>query len=351
MATKYVRKDGNNANDGSADDAAHAWLTVKYAMQNASNGVIADGDLIYLQASQTWTENAIANDRGVLLDMRGGTLDGTGGAAGSDNFTSLGNSGSGAATIIRNGTLANAVDRGVTPNGNANNTAQNVLIQAPGTIGFAVSGTGTHVLIGCAVRAAGSNGHSIQATLGRLKLFFCEFSDCAGFGAGIGIDTICCVAYDNVGRGFDTTGVTAAAQVNFVGCTIEGNGTDNVGPTTPFVTSGLIRGASFVNCSLTNAGDKAIDFSAAPTELDLWADYNLYFGNANGNANFLAGSHDLSSDPQYVDAPGDNLTPKSTSPLIRAGVSRFKSPMAINIGAIAHLAAGGSPLIGGGLVR
>lgn len=36
-ATYYVRSDGNNANDGSANDAAHAWLTLEYAIDTATD--------------------------------------------------------------------------------------------------------------------------------------------------------------------------------------------------------------------------------------------------------------------------------------------------------------------------
>ena len=36
--TKYVRTNGNNSNDGSADDVDHAWLTVTYCLANAGSG-------------------------------------------------------------------------------------------------------------------------------------------------------------------------------------------------------------------------------------------------------------------------------------------------------------------------
>jgi hypothetical protein len=44
-ATYYVRTDGNNSNDGSANDAAHAWLTVQHAAD-----VMVAGDTVIVQA-------------------------------------------------------------------------------------------------------------------------------------------------------------------------------------------------------------------------------------------------------------------------------------------------------------
>ncbi len=49
-ATRYVRKDGNNANTGSADNAGGAWLTVQKAAET-----VTAGDIVYVRQG-TYTE-------------------------------------------------------------------------------------------------------------------------------------------------------------------------------------------------------------------------------------------------------------------------------------------------------
>jgi len=52
--TYYVRDDGNNANDGSADDADHAWATLAYAVADAQT---SDGDTVMIRGG-SYTEVA-----------------------------------------------------------------------------------------------------------------------------------------------------------------------------------------------------------------------------------------------------------------------------------------------------
>ena len=51
----YVRTDGSNENDGSANDADHAWLTIQYAVTSA-----ASTDEINVAAG-TYNETVIIN--------------------------------------------------------------------------------------------------------------------------------------------------------------------------------------------------------------------------------------------------------------------------------------------------
>ena len=62
----YVRTDGNDANDGSADDAAHAWLTIEHASDNVSTG-----DTINVAAG-TYDEQVVI-DKSLTLEGAGDT--------------------------------------------------------------------------------------------------------------------------------------------------------------------------------------------------------------------------------------------------------------------------------------
>lgn len=58
--TVYVRTDGNDANDGSANDAAHAWLTIQRAVNIISTYIIPTGVTVTIQVGDgTYVENVI----------------------------------------------------------------------------------------------------------------------------------------------------------------------------------------------------------------------------------------------------------------------------------------------------
>lgn len=69
-ATYYVRKDGNNGNAGTADNAGGAWLTVTYAESQMSAG-----DTVYVRAG-TYEEKPTVNisgNSGAWINFVGGT--------------------------------------------------------------------------------------------------------------------------------------------------------------------------------------------------------------------------------------------------------------------------------------
>lgn len=66
MTDYYVRKDGSNSNDGSADDAAHAWLTLTYAAGQVASGA---NHTIHVNAG-TYAENLTDSRSGVSPGYR-----------------------------------------------------------------------------------------------------------------------------------------------------------------------------------------------------------------------------------------------------------------------------------------
>lgn len=75
MATYYVRLDGSDSNDGTADDAAHAWLTSTHAVATAPSGSI-----IKWETGKRFTLGTSILDsagEGVEWDFRGAILTST----------------------------------------------------------------------------------------------------------------------------------------------------------------------------------------------------------------------------------------------------------------------------------
>ena len=63
--TYYVRTDGSNDNDGSANDSAHAWKTISYAVATAG-----DGSTIYVNDG-TYTKNVDADKQLTIQSVNG----------------------------------------------------------------------------------------------------------------------------------------------------------------------------------------------------------------------------------------------------------------------------------------
>ena len=92
--TYYVRTDGNDSNDGSANDAAHAWLTLQHAIDYVNNYVYLNSNNVTIQVGDgTYT--------GAVLSQ--------GDPPGAGSVTIQGNSGNHNAVILTNSTGTGAV--------------------------------------------------------------------------------------------------------------------------------------------------------------------------------------------------------------------------------------------------
>lgn len=315
MATYYVRTDGNNANAGTADTAAGAWLTVDYATKNSLNGVLAAGDTVYLQPGATFTER-IVPDRAIYLRMRGATLDGTGGGAGTDIIGAS----VAVAPIISDGILANAVDRGTDLS--QGGTLYGVRAQSCGGNGLSLLAGGKVTL--CSARACGAGIIETGGNNPASAMVQCEAGDCTGTGLQMlrGGGFIGCLAYD-CGTGAVTAHDIAGTTV-IVGCTFEGN------------TTGLSwTGGSSQAFVWNNAFTNNTTGWTAPADISAlcMADYNNFHGNTTARSNVPTGTHDTAVAPGYVNPTSDDYTLDTGSAMIGTGYSPFKPPMLVNVGA------------------
>jgi hypothetical protein len=69
-AVKYVRTDGNNANDGTENNAEHAWLTITYGESQLS-----EGDTLYVDTG-AYAERVTVNVPNVMLESGSATVAG-----------------------------------------------------------------------------------------------------------------------------------------------------------------------------------------------------------------------------------------------------------------------------------
>lgn len=335
MATYYVRPDGNNANAGTTDSAAGAWQTLTFALANAVNGVLANGDTVYGVADQgVYTENNVTIDRAIVFrGLRGTcTIDGTGGGAGSDGLIV-----NASATVI-DVLIQNTVDAGAR-RASGTITFRKVRTQTTGGVGYGPA-MNLWTLYHCSARSSGSNGYD---SVNSPEFYFCEAADCTGYAFGNTSFAIGCLAYDCGGVGLT---LTSSAGVRIViGSTFEGNGGDGVdlgGVAT------VAFGSIFLNNIFSNNTGYGVDSSAGAqtTIAGALVDFNDFFGNSvDARRNFPTGANDLTVDPEYANASGDDYTPGAEE-IIGGGYSPFKSGNLLNIGAVVHAAgssASGAP--------
>lgn len=340
MATYYVRPDGNNANAGTADSAAGAWKTVKYAFANAQNGVLANGDIVFVVGDQgTYTENAITLDRAVICrSLRGGVvIDGTGGAAGSDVITITAAGG-----MLEGFTLQNAVDNGVVANVTGFHASfVRCVFKSNGTNGVSVGGGsgGRGAFLFCRAEGNGTNGYS--AVNLPLHLDYCAADSNTSVGASSLGRCVGSLFTDSGSHGATLSFANQCSGI--IGSTFEGNTGDGlrISTTTPWAT-GLStdnpEDRCFINCSFTNNSGYGVNCSAGALTQSYVVDYCNYYGNNGGGAggnrnNFDTGTNDKAVDPLFVNAAGDDYTLDTGSGLIAAGYSSFKTPVKLNIGA------------------
>jgi hypothetical protein len=121
--------------------------------------------------------------------------------------------------------------------------------------------------------------------------------------------------YDNASHGIDHIGDSHV----LVGNTIDGNtgaSSDGVIWTEASI---AVRWFVMVNNSSSNNGRYGFNRDATTSRQPAVFEYNAYYGNATNLNNLTAGPNDVTGDPLYTDAAGEDFSLQSTSPLIDAG--------------------------------
>jgi hypothetical protein len=130
--TLYVRTDGNDANDGSADDAAHAFLTVQAAIDLATTFDLGGNDLTIQVADGTYT-GAI-----ILRPIFGGTA------------TIKGNAGTPANVLIDKASTGHAIIANAYSAGPLSWTIKDMkIVSDAGSFSTCVTASGPGALITC----------------------------------------------------------------------------------------------------------------------------------------------------------------------------------------------------------
>ena len=310
---------------------ARAAIKKVVATGTGNNAKLAAADVVMVAAG-TYTENLVTIGLAItVIGVGSVTIDGTGGAGGSDCVVISAGSGR-----IVNLLLTNAVDRGYSDAGFGGAPAR-CGATACGGIGFG----GTHVrpVVHCYARTCAGGGFA-SPTNGQAVYIECEAGDNTGIGFSsyLGTSQLSgCLAYDNTGDGFFfTQAMTADGFV--AGCTSEGNGGDG------YEFTGLpAPGFFFENNVATN--NTGTGFKAG-TLGTFFVDYNNLSGNGTARTNFPTGTNDTANAPGYVSAAGDDLTLDTGSAMIAAGYTPFKSPMKVNQGATIAEVAGAQPAVG-----
>ncbi|HEU4395175.1 MAG TPA: right-handed parallel beta-helix repeat-containing protein [Planctomycetota bacterium] len=310
-----------NGSYGGSVGGARVLINNLVGVAAGENPRLAATDFIYLQPLATFTETSIVFDAGARMDMRGATIDGTGGGAGTDIL----GTGIAISPKVYNGVLANAVSDGF--NSNQGGAFFGVRAQAAGAIGISCPG----VRAFCAARSCGSHGFSDSNNSELVA--YCEAGDNTGVGINFarGGRVVGCLVYDS---GAAAGGIVFNNDVgadNYVlGSTSEGN----TGPGVSFTGTGggVIE---LTNCALTNNGTYGASAATDRTAFIVLFDFNLFFGNGTAARNNLpAGANDLTSDPEYIAAASDDYTPGPGSPLLNAGYNPTKASAAPTIGAV-----------------
>lgn len=170
----------------------------------------------------------------------------------------------------------------------------------------------------CHIRDCGGRGiNSDSNGAGGLRIINCIVENCTSDGIYLDVD--------NIGR-----------DINIVGCTINGNGGDGIDLTN----QSFVRLTCIKN-NITNNGGYGLNMYSGAGYFNQ-EDYNNFYNNTSGDRNNIsAGAHDISVDPQYVNAANSNFTPQNDVTLIEivnpSGVSSFEW-----IGAIQPTESGGS---------
>lgn len=372
MTTYYIDSAiGNDANPGTAPGAGNAWATIGHAL-----ATIAPGDICYVKASATYSiatgltfnpasqnyptrlvgYTTTPGDGGratirVSAAIVGLTISGYGGRV--ENFVIDGNA-IGTTGIVLSTYYNNILNCALT---NWITYGLDLTSGYPvGIIGTTISGctgaSAVHVTAGGSIFHACTihNNTGIGVSCNGANVNFVNSSIYANGGDGIScagggtpVTVIGCRIYSNGGNG-----ITLPSPIGFIvqQCTIHSNTNDGVNIT------GYDIPTSFMNNIFTGNGGYGLNMlGMSVASIDPVIDYNWFgtgaMANTSGPRNMiLAGPHDLSGDPQYVNAAAGDFTPQN--PAVKAA---FPSGW---IGAVQPAGGGGavalSP-IGSGFIR
>lgn len=325
MATYYVDgAAGNDSNAGTSTGAA--WATIGHAL-----ATISGGDLVYVKASAIYSISSgltfSTGTAGTLTRLIGYT-------------TTPGDGGQ--ATI-----QATAVIVALTMSG-YDCRAENLVIDGNGlaTQGIAITGANANVVVNCTVKNCTTYGCLLDGTYDGPSLVGVEVTGCSGTAAvyvmgAVGSQIAGCKIHGNTCTGIETTvndvsildcliyGNTGSSSMGIYFVidgsagglvwrnTIHGNGSDGIYVTNSF---GNWRVNGIRNNILTSNGGYGINApSLSSPTLDAATDYNWFgsgsLANTSGarSSNLQAGPHDLSGDPQYINASSGNFTPQNSA--------------------------------------
>jgi hypothetical protein len=130
-----------------------------------------------------------------------------------------------------------------------------------------------------------------------------------------------------------SSAITSCNSLNVTNCIIASNGLHgiymNIGMLT-IITNCIIYGNSndgissrngvplISNSIVANNGGYGLDLDTGLGPV-LFLDYNLFYNNTSGNRGFIAGAHDLATDPLFMDAANGDFRLQAGSPCINAG--------------------------------
>lgn len=201
------------------------------------------------------------------------------------------------------------------------------LANQAGLIGIVAGGggliVGTEVYGGTASPTSSSGSYGISPGTYNTTIEGCDIHHCrddginmAGGGFATGTRVLSCLIRANAGNGIATADTSATIPSRFAGNTIDGNAGHGIAITG---TAGICSVSAMNNIisNHTGAGKYGISVSdgstAANDRRKNLCDYNNLFNNTSNYNNISAGAHDLSVDPQYVNAAGGDFTPGNSA--------------------------------------